>query len=229
MDILNWLFIKKQQLIKKEANDAATDLVVLGADVPFTTRGDGYQSYGMTLADAVASGNAENGILRTGIYDNFPFPIGYPVLSKTSTSVIDTPSSPTFISVNLQGWKISGSADIDDGSPNGSVYLGTISYNTPWFWPAMPWKTTGTVFTYDQNSDTEIYSTLANGAFMYDSNANTVIPANVYITVEYYDNEFDMYLIYDQADGSAEINNTTVSFEFEFLHEATDDIKFIYY
>jgi hypothetical protein len=60
MDILNWLYLRKQQLIRTEANDASTDLLVLGADVPFTTRGDGYQSYAMPLANAIQSGNVGN-------------------------------------------------------------------------------------------------------------------------------------------------------------------------
>jgi hypothetical protein len=60
MDILNWLYLKKQQLVKKTANDAKTDLVVLGAEVPFTTRDDGYQNYAMTLADATQSGCQAN-------------------------------------------------------------------------------------------------------------------------------------------------------------------------
>jgi hypothetical protein len=53
MDILNWLYIRKQQLIKTEVNDASTDLLVLGAEVPFTTRDDGYQSYGMTVQSLI--------------------------------------------------------------------------------------------------------------------------------------------------------------------------------
>lgn len=51
MTILNWLYLKKQQLIKTEVNDAATDLILLGAQVPFTTRDDGYQDYAMTVED----------------------------------------------------------------------------------------------------------------------------------------------------------------------------------
>lgn len=60
MTILNWLYWKKQQLIKTEANNAETDLIVLGAEVPFTTRDDGYQDYAMTLKDAVQSGCKAN-------------------------------------------------------------------------------------------------------------------------------------------------------------------------
>lgn len=60
MTILNWLYWKKQQLIKTKANNAETDLIVLGAEVPFTTRDDGYQDYAMPLKDAVQSGNIGN-------------------------------------------------------------------------------------------------------------------------------------------------------------------------
>ena len=51
MDILNWLYLRKEQLIKTTVNNPATDLLVLGAEVPLTKRGDGYQSYGMTVED----------------------------------------------------------------------------------------------------------------------------------------------------------------------------------
>lgn len=51
MDILNWLYLKKQQLIKKVFNNPDTDLIVLGAEVPFTVRDDGYQNYAMTVTD----------------------------------------------------------------------------------------------------------------------------------------------------------------------------------
>lgn len=60
MTILNWLYLKKQQLIRTEANNADTDLIVLGAQVPFTTRDDGYQDYAMPLKDAVQSGCTAN-------------------------------------------------------------------------------------------------------------------------------------------------------------------------
>ena len=56
MTILNWLYWKKQQLIKTVANDPKTDLIVLGAEVPFTKRDDGYQDYAMSLSDATQSG-----------------------------------------------------------------------------------------------------------------------------------------------------------------------------
>ena len=51
MDILNWLYLRKEQLIKTTVNNPTTDLLVLGAEVPITKRGDGYQSYAMTVQD----------------------------------------------------------------------------------------------------------------------------------------------------------------------------------
>ena len=50
MDILNWLRIKKQNLIRTTL-DSPKDLVMLGADVSYQKRGDKYQSYAMTAAD----------------------------------------------------------------------------------------------------------------------------------------------------------------------------------
>lgn len=230
MDILNWLFLKKQQLIKTEANNAKTDLVVLGAEVPFTQRGDGYQDYAMPLADAVAAGCTENNTLRTGIYDNTDWVIGYPVMIKTCTQVIDTPAFPTSTAINLQGWKITGSLELYTGNPGDVVYLGSVEYQNESFWPVMPWKTSGTVFTYNELNDAEMYSTLANGALMYDNDANDVTPVNIYVTVEYYPGGADVYLQYYATTSlTAELTNTVVSFEFEFLHDSADAPTFIYY
>jgi len=64
MDILNWLYIRRQQLIKTTPNNAQTDLVALGAEVPFSRRDDGYQTYAMTLADLSNAGDVAN----TGYY-----------------------------------------------------------------------------------------------------------------------------------------------------------------
>jgi len=60
MDILNWLYLRKEQLIRKTANNASTDLIALGAEVPFTQRGDGYQTYAMTIQDLSVAGDVAN-------------------------------------------------------------------------------------------------------------------------------------------------------------------------
>lgn len=54
MDILNWLRIKKQNLIRTTL-DSPKDLVVLGADVSYQKRGDKYQSYAMPAEDFLAT------------------------------------------------------------------------------------------------------------------------------------------------------------------------------
>ena len=60
MDILNWLYLRKEQLIRTKANNPATDLIALGAEVPFTQRGDGYQTYAMTIQDLSVAGDVAN-------------------------------------------------------------------------------------------------------------------------------------------------------------------------
>lgn len=50
MDIVNWVYLKKAELIKQNLSDP-TDLILLGADVTFDKRGDKYLSYAMTTAD----------------------------------------------------------------------------------------------------------------------------------------------------------------------------------
>lgn len=60
MDILNWLYIKAQGLVRTEANNAKTDIIALGANVGFNKRDDQYQTYGMPLKDAVQAGLPAN-------------------------------------------------------------------------------------------------------------------------------------------------------------------------
>lgn len=60
MDILNWLYLRKEQLIRKTANNPETDLIAIGADATFAKRDDKYKTYAMTLADGIQSGNVGN-------------------------------------------------------------------------------------------------------------------------------------------------------------------------
>ena len=53
MDILNWLRLKKQNLIRTTL-DSPQDLLVLGADVSYQKRGDKYQSYAIPASDFLA-------------------------------------------------------------------------------------------------------------------------------------------------------------------------------
>jgi len=59
MDILNWLRIKKQNLIRTTL-DSPQDLLVFGADVSFQKRGDKYQSYAMPAKDFIEAGLIAN-------------------------------------------------------------------------------------------------------------------------------------------------------------------------
>lgn len=229
MTILNWLYWKKQQLIKKTANDAKTDLVVLGAEVPFTKRDDGYQDYAMTLADAVHAGCTENNTLYTGIYDNPSFAIGYPVLLKTCTKVIDTPGFPTFVPVDLQGWKVSGSVYIGEGLAGGAIYLGSVENLTGSF-DNFPWKISGTVYIYDSNLGEEVYSTLANGADVWDDASGTAAQCKLQFIPDYYPGGFDLYLTYSQpSTGPGSKIEAVVSFEYEFLEDTNVEPTFTYY
>ena len=51
MDILNWIYLKTNELIRPTANNTNTDIIALGADVGPIQRGDSYQTYGMTIQD----------------------------------------------------------------------------------------------------------------------------------------------------------------------------------
>jgi hypothetical protein len=64
MDILNWLYLRTNKLIRTTPNNAQTDLVALGADATFAKRGDQYLTYAMTLADLANAGDVAN----TGYY-----------------------------------------------------------------------------------------------------------------------------------------------------------------
>ena len=80
MDILNWLFIKKQQLIKTTANNADTDLIAVGANVGFQKRGDEYQTYAMPIKDLSVAGDVAN----TGYYT---LDISVPLFTATVNTV----------------------------------------------------------------------------------------------------------------------------------------------
>lgn len=54
MDILNWVYLLKNKLVKTIVQDPTQDLVILGNNVTFAKRGDKYQSYGMTVEDFAA-------------------------------------------------------------------------------------------------------------------------------------------------------------------------------
>ena len=129
MDILNWFYLKKEQLIRTKANNAKTDLVVLGAEVPFSQRSDGYQTYGMTLADAVKAGDAAN----TGYY-TVDYASTYAVTVTTPKGVIEV----TLNTSNLNPLPAFGSSiplvilnpDMDFTNPD-NIYQQITAYYNP--------------------------------------------------------------------------------------------------
>lgn len=225
MDILNWLYSVKNKFLRTSVENPDKDLIALGADVSYVKRGDKYQTYVVPFGSAVAE--LQGDVLRTGIYDNFPFPIGWPVMTKTTTKVIDTPASPTFVAVDLQGWKISGTVEILQGVAANSFYIGSVEFTNNFF-PIFPWKTSGTVFAYDDDNNEAVYTALGNGAFLWDADNTQITKADFYFTVDDYSGGVDIYLVYRGTDPSDELYGN-VSFQFEFLHPTSETPTFIYY
>ena len=90
MDILNWIYIKTQGLIKTTPSNADTDLVAIGGQVPFTTRDDGYLTYGMTIKDLSVAGDVAN----TGYY-TLDYDLGFVVNVTTQKGVIEITMNET--------------------------------------------------------------------------------------------------------------------------------------
>jgi hypothetical protein len=51
MDIINWVYLLKNKLVKRTVQNPEQDLLVIGNKVSYVKRGDKYQSYGMTVKD----------------------------------------------------------------------------------------------------------------------------------------------------------------------------------
>jgi hypothetical protein len=69
MDILNWVYLLKNKLVKSTVQDPAQDLLVIGNNVSYVKRGDKYQSYGITVEDFVASATGTQMNYTVGILD----------------------------------------------------------------------------------------------------------------------------------------------------------------
>lgn len=230
MTILNWLYWKKQQLIKKTANNAETDLVVLGAEVPFTKRDDGYQDYAMTLKDAVASGCQANSTYKAGIYDVFPW-IVEPSMLPTCTKIEDYPAFPTAFAANLVGYKVGATTFVNND--NYVVeYIGTVEIADSNFTSYLPWKTSGNVTTFGNGFVSNMGSAFAPGALVRDlGNFDQYVPADymgVYLD-EYAPGSFDMYLVVGSTASAGNIVADIISFEYEFLAVEGLDVKFTIY
>ena len=87
MDILNWLYLRKEQLIRTTANNPETDLVAVGADVSFAKRDDKYKTYAMPIKDLVNSADAAN--------------TGYYTLDFNDTNTVDVTTPKGVIEITM--------------------------------------------------------------------------------------------------------------------------------
>lgn len=87
MDILNWLYLRKEKLIRKTANNAEKDLIAVGADVTFLKRDDRYKTYAMPLKDLSVAGDVAN--------------TGYYTVDLSSTSIVDVTTTKGVIEITM--------------------------------------------------------------------------------------------------------------------------------
>jgi len=211
MDILNWIYVKTQNLIRTTPNNSKTDLIVLGAEVPFTKRGDGYQTYAMPLSDAVTSVCEENNQYKTSIFETYPYAI-LPSMLKTCTSVKQTGNGMFPLNEKLDGYKIGGAISLNNVLPNDLVYLGTLeNTNTE-----LPWKLTGSVTAFDDNFNNNLITALANGAYVTDTQTMLTVSSEMYILHDAYSTGIDFYLVWGASTSNTII--AEVTFEIEFLN-----------
>jgi len=229
MDILNWLYLQKAKLIRTEANNASTDLLALGANATFLKRGDKYKTYAMTLADAVASGCMENNTLKTGIYDEYPWPIT-PVMLPTCTRIEDYPAFPTSLAVNLVGYKVQGTYDLQENDTVVVEYIGTVENVNGNNLFGLPWKTVGSVGAFvNVPFPSPFVSAFANGATIEDDNGDAVPAELMTIAVDFYaPGAADLFLVIASAT-AVDAMYATISFEFEFLDIEGETLKFTRY
>jgi len=128
MDILNWIYIKTQGLIKTTPSNADTDLVAIGGQVPFTTRDDGYLTYGMTIKDLSVAGDVAN----TGYY-TLDYDLGFVVNVTTQKGVIEItnfgPDVPLPAFATARPLVIQ-NTDITFGNPD-NIYVQLTPYYKP--------------------------------------------------------------------------------------------------
>ena len=166
MDILNWIYVKTKNLIRTTPNNSKTDLIVLGAEVPFTKREDAYQTYGMTVEDL---GKSFAMHLDTTL---FAYPYNYvatPVMLEGS----DTISGTNFFfgnTINLKSYKIVGKIAV--GTNFQFWPIGTISANVP-LNGDFPWKVSGVVEAFDDVTGNWLQTGLSDGARFSDTAGGT--------------------------------------------------------
>lgn len=124
MDILNWVYLLKNKLVKTTVQDPTQDLVILGNNVTFAKRGDKYQSYGMTVEDFAAYVASTTGTQMnyvTGILD-----------PEAESDFIELPDTITTDNGDLlKTYKLGGIVNFNGiGQSSYSYLIGVISGDT---------------------------------------------------------------------------------------------------
>jgi hypothetical protein len=131
MDILNWLYLRKEQLIRTTANNPETDLIAIGADVTFAKRDDKYRTYAMPLKDLSVAGDVAN--------------TAYYTVDLNTTSVVNVTTQKGVIEITMNDSiadplpafgsvvpLIINNADMDFSNAD-NVYIQTSPYYNPAF------------------------------------------------------------------------------------------------
>ena len=129
MDILNWLYLRKEQLIRTTANNPETDLVALGADATFAKRDDRYKTYAMPLKDFSVAGDVANTAYYTvdlGVTNvvNVTTPKGVIEITMDNTIADPLPAFGSIVPLVINN------VDMDFSNAD-NVYIQTSPYYNP--------------------------------------------------------------------------------------------------
>jgi hypothetical protein len=129
MDILNWLYLRKEQLIRTTANNPETDLVAIGADVTFAKKDDKYKTYAMPIKDFSVAGDVAN--------------TAYYTVDLNTTSVVNVTTQKGVIEITMDNTiadplpafgsvvpLIINNADMDFSNAD-NIYIQTSPYYNP--------------------------------------------------------------------------------------------------
>lgn len=235
MDILNIISWIKGKRVVKTVDPAKTLIPVALKD---DRRDDGYLACVMSVEDFANDIKADCGLTNTyraGIYNIYPFPIE-PTMIKTCTSIIDTPPSPTVLAVNLQGYKVGGTVEVF-GNQSYGVYMGSIEIPDTGQDIFIQWSITGAVTAYDNLGPDTVPVTSPLGLFnnVIDSDSGGVTYGQISFVTFPYTNPgvfgYDLVMFVDPTSFEPIVGNieATVSFEYEFLIDATLTPSFIIY
>lgn len=225
MDILNWLYMVKNKLVKTTVQDPAKDLVALATNATYAKRGDKYQTYTVPLADAVKDACVENNTLTTGVYQYWPFLIGYPVISKTCQKIKSTYTEYNYPE-SYDTWRITGTVLIAGETYTDVIYLGTLYSSS--IWGPLPASIKGTIRSFDDNTFYTNYCTpLGYTAPLFDYDSYTFKDTKINFVQDGFGSNFDLYLTYSTESTSAKLDGE-VYFEYEILIESGIEVTFVY-